>query len=174
MEPIFRKIAEKRNPGKILFNHEVTDFINNEDSVTVMVKDVQHKEQKYRCQYLVGADGGRFVGPKLGIQMQGSRGITDLVSIHFRADLSEYWDERFFACHFINGSCSTVFESGAIVPMGPTWGKHSEEWIFHFGFELDDVNRFAEERLVPRVRELLKLPDLDIEVLKPTYYGSGS
>ena len=62
------------------------------------------------------------------------------------------------------------FESGAIVPLGPTWGKHSEEWVFHFGFELDDVNRFAEENLLPRVRELLKIPDLDIEVLKISHW----
>ena len=128
------------------------------------------KKTEYCCQYLVGADGGRFVGPRIGIQMDGPRGITDMVSIHFKADLSQYWDSRFFACHFINGSCGTVFESGAIVPLGPTWGRHSEEWVFHFGFELDDGDRFKEDKLIPRVRELLKIPDLEINVLKVSHW----
>ena len=124
------------------------------------------KESKYRSQYLVGSDGGRSIGPKIGVEMEGPTGITDLVSVHFGADLSEYWDDRFFACHLVNGSCNTVFESGAIVPMGPTWGRNNEEWVFHFGFGLDDDARYKEERLVPRIREILKIPDLEIKVHK--------
>ena len=73
-------------------------------------------------------------------------------------------------CHFINGSCGTVFESGATVPMGPTWGKHCKEWVFHFGFELDDEDRLAEGKLIPRVRELLKIPDLEVEVLRVSHW----
>lgn len=170
LEPIFRKLAEDRNPGKVLFNHQVTDFVDDGNSVLVTVLDPDGKETKYRCQYLVGADGGRFVGPKLGVVMEGPKGIADMVSIHFSADLSEYWDDRYFACHFINGSCGTVFESGAIVPLGPTWGRHSEEWVFHFGFDLNDENRFAEENLLPRVRKLLKIPDLQVKVHKISHW----
>lgn len=48
--------------------------------------------------------------------------------------------------------------------MGPTWGKHSEEWVMHFGFSLNDPNRFQEDKLVPRIRDLVKIPDLDIKV----------
>lgn len=102
--------------------------------------------------------------------MERPKDITDMVSIYFRADLAEYCDDRFFACHFINGSCATIFESGALVPHGPIWGKYCKEWMFHFGFNLDDDSRFAEEKLIPRVRELLKLPDLEIEVLKTSHW----
>ena len=136
----------------------------------VTVEDPGGKESKYRSQYLVGSDGGRSIGPKIGVEMEGPTGITDLVSVHFGADLSEYWDDRFFACHFVNGSCNTVFESGAIVPMGPTWGKYNEEWVFHFGFGLDDEARFDEERLIPRIREILKIPDLEITVHKISHW----
>lgn len=59
----------------------------------------------YRCKYLIGADGGRTIGPKLSIKMEGPRNITDMISVHFSTDLSEYWDDRYFACHFINGEC---------------------------------------------------------------------
>jgi 2,4-dichlorophenol 6-monooxygenase len=109
LEPILRDLAEKRNPGRILFGHNVSDFVDTGDEIFVTVQDEDGIETKYQCQYLIGADGGRFVGPKLGIVLEGPKDITDMVSIYFKADLSEYWDDRFFACHFINGSCATIF-----------------------------------------------------------------
>jgi 2,4-dichlorophenol 6-monooxygenase len=165
-----RNLATEKNPGRVLFGHNVTSFVDDGETVLVTVQDPNGKESKYRTQYLVGSDGGRSIGPKIGVKMEGPTGITDLVSVHFGADLSEYWDDRFFACHFVNGSCGTIFESGAIVPMGPTWGKYNEEWVFHFGFGLDDEARFKEERLVPRIREILKIPDLEIKVHKISHW----
>lgn len=147
------------------------DFDDDGSAVHVETADGEGKETIYKCQYLIGADGGRTVGPKLGIEMRGPRNITDMVSVHFGADLSEYWDDRYFACHFINGENGTVFESGAIVPMGPTWGSHSEEWVFHFGFSMDDEARHDESALIPRIRELLKIPDLDIKVYKISHWA---
>lgn len=147
------------------------DFADEGKSVKVRTVDGEGRETMYRCQYLVGADGGRTVGPQLGIKMEGPRNITDMVSVHFGANLAEYWDERYFACHFINGECGTVFESGAIVPMGPTWGRHSEEWVFHFGFAMDDDARHDEAALVPRIRELLKIPGLEIKVHKISHWA---
>ncbi|KAK5046471.1 hypothetical protein LTR84_008274 [Exophiala bonariae] len=170
MEPILRRLAEERNPGGIRFGHSVTDFHDHGDYVEVTTKAPDGTTSTYCTRYLVGADGGRLVGPQLGIEMEGRTGITDMVSVHMGADLSQYWDERFFACHFINGECGTIFESGAIVPMGPTWGKRSEEWVFHFGFALDDEARFQEDKLVPRIRDLLKIPDLEIQIHRVSHW----
>ncbi|KAI5460728.1 FAD binding domain-containing protein [Mariannaea sp. PMI_226] len=171
LEPILRKLAENRNPGKILFGHHMVEFTDEGSGVKVKIVDQEGKETVYRCQYLIGADGGRTIGPQLGIKMEGLTNITDMVSVHFSADLSRYWDDRYFACHFINGECGTVFESGAIVPMGPNWGKHSKEWIFHFGFAMDDEKRHDESALVPRIRELLKIPDLVMDVHKISHWA---
>ncbi|KAJ9494687.1 hypothetical protein H2202_009763 [Exophiala xenobiotica] len=170
MEPILRQMAEERNPGNIRFGHSVGDFRDLGDHVEVTVEDSAGAVSIYRARYLVGADGGRIVGPKVGITMEGRTEITDMVSVHFGADLSEFWDETLFACHFINGECGTIFESGAIVPMGPTWGKHSEEWVMHFGFALNDETRFQEDKLVPRIRDLVKIPDLDIKVHRISHW----
>ena len=170
MEPILRSHAERKNPGHILFDHIVRDFQDEGDQVSVVVQDVDGKVTKYHAQYLIGADGGRTIGPKLGIERQGPTGLVDMVSVHFHADLSQYWDDRFFACHLINGNAETVFASGAIVPMGPTWGKHSEEWIFHFGFALDDENRFQEGKLIPQIRSLLKIQDLEIKPIATSHW----
>ena len=125
---------------------------------------------KYCARYLVGADGGRFVGPSIEIKMEGRTGITDMVSVHFEDNLSQYWDERFFACHFINGSCGTIFESGAVLPMGPSWGRNSEDWVFHFGFDFNDDARFQEEKLIPRIRDLLKIQDLEIKLRRVNHW----
>jgi len=149
----------------------MVDFVDEGSSVIVKVRDEAGHERSYRCKYLIAADGGRTIGPKLGIKMEGSTGIVDMVSVHFSADLSEYWDDRYFACHFINGECNTVFESGAIVPMGPNWGKHSKEWVFHCGFAMDDQNRHDDAALIPRIRQLLKIPDLDMDVHRVSHWA---
>jgi 2,4-dichlorophenol 6-monooxygenase len=170
MEPVLRQIAEQRNPGNIRFGHTVVNLRDTGDQVEVIVQDTAGIESTYRARYLVGADGGRIVGPKIGVTMEGRTEITDMVSVHFGADLSQYWDETLFACHFINGECGTILESGAIVPMGPTWGRHSEEWVMHFGFALNDEARFQEDKLLPRIRQLLKIPDLDIKVHRISHW----
>lgn len=170
MEPILRRLATDKNHGRVLFDHIVTDFKDNGDHILVEGKDTSGVEFKYRSKYLVGADGGRTIGPKIGVVMEGEKELTDMVSVHFLADLSQYWDERLFACHMINGNCGTIFESGAIVPMGPNWGKHSKEWIFHFGFDLNDEARFEEEKLIPRIREILNIPDLEIKPIKTSHW----
>lgn len=170
MEPILRHHAEEKNPGRVLFDHYVEDFREEDDCVYVTVKDIQGNFSHYRAKYLVGADGGRTVGPKLGIQRQGPTGLVDMVSVHFYADLSQYWDDRYFACHLINGNADTVFASGAIVPMGPNWGKFSREWIFHFGFALDDKDRFEEGKLLSLIRNLLKIEDLEIKPIATSHW----
>ena len=53
-----------------------------------------------------------------------------------------------------------TFGSGAMVPMGPTWGRHSEQWVVHFNFGPDDPEAFDEQTVVPHLRELLKKHDL--------------
>ncbi|EXJ75911.1 uncharacterized protein A1O5_00419 [Cladophialophora psammophila CBS 110553] len=170
MEPILRRMAEERNPGRICFGCTVVDFQDIGEYVEVTVQDTAGNLSAYRTRYLIGADGGRTVGHKIGVTMEGRTGITDMVSVHFGADLSQYWDETFFACHFINGECGTIFESGAIVPMGPTWGRQSEEWVMHFGFALDDEARHQEDKLIPRIRDLLKIPDLEIKVHRISHW----
>lgn len=58
------------------------------------------------------------------------------------------------------------FDCGALVKMGPTWDRHSEEWVLHFGFAVTDSKRLETEALPPRIHQLLKLPDLEMEVLQ--------
>lgn len=163
-EPIFRKIAEARNPGKVYFSHTVTDVEQKEDHVIVYVTSKGGQQSAYRAQYLVGADGGKTVGPKIGAEMEGLTGLRKIVSTHFKADLSRYWDDRTGIAHFCNPALGLGMRSGSMLPLGPTWGRYSEEWQMHFAIGADDL-AFPREDAMSRIRNLLKLPDLELEVL---------
>jgi 2,4-dichlorophenol 6-monooxygenase len=54
--------------------------------------------------------------------------------------------------------------------MGPTWGARSQEFNVVFGFLPDDPARFDEDNIIPKVRDLLKLPDLDITCHKINHW----
>lgn len=167
LEPLLRQHAEERAPGCIRFRHELTAFTQDADGVdaTILNRDTGEKLQ-VRARYLVGADGGKTVGPILGVKLEGPTNIGRQVSSHVTADLSEWWDDDCLITWFINPEGYGTFGGGAMVPMGPTWGKQSEEWVIHFSFGPDDPDTFDEEAVKPRLRELLKLPDLDLTVHK--------
>lgn len=50
--------------------------------------------------------------------------------------------------------------------MGPTWGSKSEEWSLHFGFPADVPAPRDPAFLANRIRELLNIPDLELEILQ--------
>jgi 2,4-dichlorophenol 6-monooxygenase len=171
LEPILRRHAEDRAPGRVRFGHELVAFAEDETGITATIQErATGDTYEVRCQYLVGADGGKTVGEKVGVTLNGPSGILDMVSCHFKADLSEYADETCLITWFTNPDGAGSWGSGALVPMGPTWGKHSEEWVVHFTFGPDDPERFDEEAIVPRLKELLRVPDLDLEVLKVSHW----
>ena len=169
-EPILRKLAEARNPGRVLFKHNVIDITDEGDCVRVTVEAENGQKKTYRAQYLVGADGGRTVGSKIGAVLEGKKAIADMVAVHAKADLSRHWDDRHFACYLINGTGETILQSGAIIPCGPTWGKNSEEWVFGMGFSMDDKTRHQEDAILDGIRALLKIPDLGLNVLKISHW----
>jgi 2,4-dichlorophenol 6-monooxygenase len=171
LEPILKRHAEERAPGRVRFGHELVAFVEDADGITATVQDrAAGSTYEVRAQYMIGADGGKTVGEKLGVTMQGPSGLLDMVSCHFKADLSEYADETCLITWFLNPDGAGSWGSGAMVPMGPTWGKHSEEWNFIFTFGPDDPERFDEEAIVPRLKGLLKLPDLEVEVLRVSHW----
>jgi 2,4-dichlorophenol 6-monooxygenase len=98
LEPILRKVAEDRNPGRVLFSHSVTDFTEGDDGVIVTVEQPDGNSIQYRAQYVVCADGGKLSTRKLGINMEGPTGLVDFVSTHFKANLSAYWDGKLELC----------------------------------------------------------------------------
>jgi 2,4-dichlorophenol 6-monooxygenase len=165
LEPLLRDHAEQRAPGAIHFHHELVSFTQDDQGVHAIILNRETDETySVDAQYLVAADGGKSVGPSLGIAMEGPTGLLDMVSTHFSADLSDWVDDETLIYWMLSPEGSGSWDSGAMASMGPTWGKHSEEWVVHFTFRPDDPQRFDEAAVVPRIRSLLKLPELDIKV----------
>jgi 2,4-dichlorophenol 6-monooxygenase len=159
LEPILRRQAEQGNPGRILFRHELADFADKGDRVVAKVRNTETDEiTQVAAHYVIAADGGRTLGPALGVQMQGRPALRHVTTAYFSADLSKWWHEGAHITHILNpydpGLCSNLFE------MGPTWGKDCEEWVIHF--PSGDPAGVAEKALVPKIRESLGLPALQL------------
>ncbi|MGW0121057.1 FAD-dependent monooxygenase [Streptomyces sp. NPDC003327] len=165
LEPILKRHAEERNPGRVLFGHEITTFSDEGDHVLAEMRNVETGETTtVRAQYLIGADGGKFVGPKVGIRMEGPPGLVNTTTAYFSADLSEWWEEGTLITHFLSPEDPDL--SSNLIEMGPSWGKKCEQWGLHFA--PGPPGRWNAETVVPRIRELLRIPDLEITVHKVT------
>lgn len=164
LEPILRSHAEERNPGRILFGHELVSLSDEGDRVLAQVRAVDTGEiTTVTARYVIAADGGRTVGAALGVQMQGLPGLR-VTTAYFTADLSAWWHEGTLITHFLNpydpDLCTNLIE------MGPSWGKSCEEWVLHFPPSASA--RIDEEMIVPKIREVLGLPELDLTLLHVT------
>ncbi|MEK8108302.1 FAD-dependent monooxygenase [Micromonospora sp. M12] len=125
LEPILRRHAEQRNPGRVLFGHELTSVSDNGDRVVAEIRDTETGEMTtVTARYLVAADGGQTVGAAVGVQMQGMPKLFDATTVYFSADLSAYWNDGSIITWFLNPYRPDL--SSALIEMGPTWGKHSE------------------------------------------------
>jgi 2,4-dichlorophenol 6-monooxygenase len=57
-------------------------------------------------------------------------------------------------------------DGGTVIQMGPTWGRKSEEWAIHLSFSPNTIPALTEEALALTIRNLLKLPGLELNILK--------
>lgn len=167
LEPVLREHAAARNPGNVRFSHELVALTQDEDGATATISNLDAGNTfEVRARYVVAADGGKTLGDWLGVTMEGLKGLGRIVTSHVTADLSAWWDDHCLITWFISPEGSGALGSGAMVPMGPHWGKASEEWVIHYAFPPQDQQQFDETNVVPLLRELLKLPDLDPVVHK--------
>jgi len=168
LEPLLRAHAEKLNPGNVRFHHELTALQEDAEGIvaTVLNKDTNETLQ-VRSRYLLAADGGRTVGPMVGVGLSGPRNIMKMVSIHMGADLSPWLrDDDVLIRWLVNPAFGGSWASGVLVGMGPErWGRHSEEWVFHMQYATDDADAMKEEKVLERMRATLGVKDL-----KPTVH----
>jgi 2,4-dichlorophenol 6-monooxygenase len=163
LEPILRRQAEERNPGRVLFSHELLSFAEKDDRVVAEIRNRDTGEvTRVVAQYVIAADGGRTLGPQLGVEMQGTVKMADVSTAYFSADLSKWWHEGTIITWFVNPYRADL--SCTLLEMGPTWGKNCEEW--GLTFILGDVDRSDEAAVADRIREVLGLPDVELTVHK--------
>ncbi|GAA0592016.1 aromatic ring hydroxylase [Kribbella sandramycini] len=163
LEPIMREHAEKRAPGRVRFHHELVSFTQDAEGVTSTIRDRDSGETyTVRSEYLVGADGGKTVGPAVGVAMEGPGILSHLKTMHIGMDLSAYIHGDALLTHISRPG--TRFWWLALVAMGPTWGKHCEEWGVAFAFRPGDTEPLPDEDVPDVLREILNIPDLEVTV----------
>lgn len=169
LEPLLRRHAEERNPGGVLFAHELESFEQDADGVRAHVRDLASGDAlDVRARYVIGADGGRSVGAALGIAMEGPEPFVHTVSVYFRADLSSWFDDDESLLRFIvRPTPEGIWWRTGCLQMGPTrWDRHSEEWVVTITLPPGgEQEEFDDAAAAAGVRERLNLPELELEVL---------
>lgn len=167
LEPLLRVEADKYGAGRTLYGHELVELEQNHDQVTATITNRETNDQmRVTADYVIAADGGKTVGPIVGAKVTGQTDLVHMVTVYFKADLSKWWDDDYAMTTWFVNPDGGSWSSGVLGQLGPTqFGRHSEEWMFHFSFRPDDPSRFDENSLLPRMRELLKLPDLAPEII---------
>jgi 2,4-dichlorophenol 6-monooxygenase len=169
LEPLLKAHLEQMGGGQMRFGHELLSIEQSENEVIATVRDrIADETYQVHAQYVVAADGGKTVGPGVGARLEGTPELLEMVTVYFAADLSAYIDDdKVSTFWFANPESDTkAWGSGVLGKLGPTrFDRHSEEWMFHFSFKPGTGENYEAATLVPRIRALLKIPDLDVRVL---------
>jgi 2,4-dichlorophenol 6-monooxygenase len=172
LEPLLREHAEARNPGRVRFNHELAGFVQDADGVVATIRERDSGTAfGVRARYLVGADGGRTVGPEVGIAMDGPAPFVHTISVHFAANLAPWMDSDDAIIHtIVRPELDGTWLRTGCLAMGPSrYDRHSEEWVATITLPLGQEDRpFDDELAAAGVRERLGIEDLDMKVLRFT------
>ena len=162
LEPILREQAQRSPVADARFGTEVVDLAPDEDSVVVTAQDEAGPTQ-IRARYLIGADGGRTIGPALGIDSSGPADLVDMVSLYFSADLRRYRDPSVLMSWFVNPDHGGSINTGFLYPVGP-WDAdgHSAEFVFVYAANPGDSRQAEPEEARQRMRATLGIADLDL------------
>ena len=169
LEPLLRGVAEARAPGRVRFHHELLSFTQDTGGVTSIVRDhARGTDYSVHSQYLIAADGGKTVGRALGIEMDGPRRLRKMVNTYFTADLSPWIDDDgVLIFYFMNPDGLGLWAGGGLVKTGPKrWDRHSESWVFMREVAADDPDTVDDAGVAARIRELLRLPDIELKIHK--------
>jgi 2,4-dichlorophenol 6-monooxygenase len=164
LEPILKARAEALAPGRVRFNTELVDLEQDDGAVTATVRDrATGTESLVRARYLLACDGGRTVGSRLGVELQGPRDVMRIVSVYMSADLSQWARDPDVLIRWLwvphRGMMATL------VPMGPEhWGPDSEEWVFHLNYDTADTRAIDDAQVIADMKDALGLPGLDAQV----------
>jgi 2,4-dichlorophenol 6-monooxygenase len=166
LEPLLKARAEELSPGRIRFNHELLDLEQDADGVRALIRDnALGSEYSVRCDYLLGADGGRRVPGLIGVEYQGLGVITQTATLHVSADFSPWASDPDVLIRWIfSPQAGTLV---VMVPMGPErWGPDSEEWVIHLNYPVDCAE--SDTEIEADVRNALGIGDLEMRIHKIT------
>jgi 2,4-dichlorophenol 6-monooxygenase len=171
LEPVLKDRADALAPGRVRFGHELIALAQDEGGVTATVRDLaEGADYTVRCRYLIGADGGRTVPGLVGISDVGLGVVTQSATMHVSADFSALAEDDDVLIRWLVSPQAGLLV--VMVPMGPErWGPHSEEWVIHLGYPVDDPRAASTERVEADVRAALGIGDLPMEIHRITRWS---
>jgi 2-polyprenyl-6-methoxyphenol hydroxylase-like FAD-dependent oxidoreductase len=87
LEPLLKRIAESTDGIEVRFGCELVGFDQDDDGVSVQLRDASGAASTVRAGYLVGCDGGvSTVRKQLGIPLSGRGGISESLQITFASE----------------------------------------------------------------------------------------
>ena len=123
-----------------------------------------------RCQYLLGADGGRRVAGLAGVGYEGLGVVTQTATLHVSADFSPWARDPDVLIRWIYSPQAGVLV--VMVPMGPErWGPASEEWVIHLNYPAGDPRAQSDAQVEADARQALGVPDLPVKIHKITRWS---
>ncbi|MER5794027.1 FAD-dependent monooxygenase [Streptomyces sp. NPDC001980] len=172
LEPILVRNAARRGT-QVRFSTEYLSHTQDADGVTVDVLDrLTGKAYLIRAKYLIGADGARsMVAADIGLPFEGAMDIAGSMNITFKADISRYVSHRPSVLYWVIQPGSNVGGIGAgLVRMVRPWN----EWLIVWGYDIDEEPPQVDEAAaVQIVRNLLGMPDLDVEITGTSLWGNN-
>jgi 2,4-dichlorophenol 6-monooxygenase len=171
LEPLLKARAEELSPGRIRFGHELTGLEQDDEGVRATVRDnASGRRYVVRCQYLIGADGGRRVAGLAGVTYEGLGVITQTATLHVSADFSQWAPDPDVLIRWIFSPQAGVLV--VMVPMGPEqWGPQSEEWVIHLNYPAGDPRAQSDAQVEADARMALGVPDAAWKIHKITRWS---
>ncbi len=171
LEPLLKARAEELSPGRIRFGHELTGLKQDGEGVRATIRDnADGRPYVVRCQYVLGADGGRRVASLTGVGYEGLGVVTQTATLHVSADFSPWARDPDVLIRWIFSPQSGVLV--VMVPMGPQrWGPASEEWVIHLNYPVDDPRAQSDAQVEADARQALGVPDLPMKIHKITRWS---
>ena len=171
LEPLLKARAEELSPGRIRFGHELTGLDQDGDGVRASIRDnASGRRYEVRCQYLLGADGGRRVAGLTGVGYEGLGVVTQTATLHVSADFSPWAKDPDVLIRWIYSPQAGVLV--VMVPMGPQrWGPASEEWVIHLNYPAGDPRAQSDAQVEADARQALGIPDLPMKIHKITRWS---
>jgi 2,4-dichlorophenol 6-monooxygenase len=171
LEPLLKARAEELSPGRIRFGHELVGLEQDGGGVRAAVRDNgSGRDYVVRCGYLFGADGGRRVAGLAGVAYEGLGVVAQTATLHVSADFSPWAKDPDVLIRWIFSPQSGVLV--VMVPMGPQrWGPHSEEWVIHLNYPVDDPRAQSDAQVEADARKALGIPHVPLEIHKITRWS---
>lgn len=172
LEPILVRHAAERG-AQVRFSTEYLSHTQDADGVDVQVRDrITGATYTIRAKYLIGADGARSqVAADLDLPFEGAMDIAGSMNITFKADIAAFCDHRPSVLYWVIQPGSNVGGIGAgLVRMVRPW----DEWLIVWGYDIAGEPPVVDEAEAVRiVRNLLGMPDLEVEITGTSLWGNN-